>query len=915
LSWRLFCTADRQSVRFLPPRRGRHLEIGCFTAALLFFPYLVVGQSITTSIAPALLDNMDGQTPVLQPLFAGSRFTAGGRTIDRKSFRHGSGAERILVRGPAGEVAELVYRLPPAPVIRELSLRADVVTNRAGLQLAARVVLPRSLNRTTGRPIELLVRGGKIGSGGNWEELTLENLPAQLANHARVARSHRGIALDERGAYVSQIVFLAPGGTGMTELLVDRIRVFGVVGQPSARIAAPPRISASTDPAAISNQKSARVPRIIQWQGEPFQRLKQLGFNTIAMSRLPTTEELRRVEQLGLALFCPPPAPSQLSRQGIGADLNSVLAWNLGEQLSPDDLDHVERWESLVARHDPIDVRPTVLAPQLYTLAASRIADVMLVGRAVVGSELTIRQHTAWLTQRQRLARPGTPLWTQIETQPSPSQRLQMTALSSRGADHQETTYAQLTALTSASLNIKTRGFYFLSQTSLAAQDAQARRRALALELTNLRLQLLEPWLVAGRALSGARSSQPELSALVMQAERSHLLVPIWWSLNMQSPYSPGNALERTQFPGKSRRARGPVSFIVPGVAESSEAFLLTLGGIQRLQHERVTGGVRVSLEALPFDSVLMFSDDPQAIAQVTRYVRRIAPRATKIRRELTHHRLQEKIGLLARVKTAAVRTDRAQAILAQAQRELTLCDQHFSAKHYPRAYLHASAANLAMDALENALQTELQAALSRPSPRKGAPMANGAISHVLLALPDRLQLQKSLARSPVSANLLTGGGFENLSAMLNSGWRHQQLPLEGITTSVRLSPEAPYSGSYCLELKALPMDALAPDLIVPTAPVWITTSPLPVRAGDLLEITGVARLPKPLVGSVDGLQIIDSIGGPDLALRIHEAPSWQPFRLIRAATSDSQVSVTIALSGLGKAQIDDVAVRILQRK
>ena len=91
--------------------------------------------------------------------------------------------------------------------------------------------------------------------------------------------------------------------------------------------------------------------------------------------------------------------------------------------------------------------------------------------------------------------------------------------------------------------------------------------------------------------------------------------------------------------------------------------------------------------------------------------------------------------------------------------------------------------------------------------------------------------------------------------------------------------------------------------------------APIQVRAGDLIEITGVARLPKPLLGSVDDLQIIDSLGGPDMALRIHHAPSWQPFRVIRAATSDAQLTVTIALFGLGKAQIDDLAIRIVKKQ
>ena len=864
--------------------------------ALMVVPLGAKGQAPPPSAAPALTDNMDRKAPVLQPLTTGTRFTIEQRTIDRNVFRHGSGSERILLHGPAGQTAQLVFSLPPAPVIQELRLYADVLTNRAGVQLAARVVLPRSTDHATGRPFELLVRGGKIGSGGNWEEITLGNLPHLLANHARVARAQSGAALDERGAYVSQVVFLAPGGPGMTELIVDRIRVFGVVRsqtpktsatrdqQTAATQATPPTATAKTQ----KNEKVPRVPRIIQWQGERFEQLKQLGFNTLGMSRQPTVDELQQAERLGISLFCPPPTPEQLGEKGIPSDFAPVLAWNLGEQISSDDLDHLERWERLVARHDPIDARPTVLAPQLHTLESSRITDVVLVGRAVVGTKITVREHTAWLAQRQRLARPGTPLWSKIETQPSPRQLLQMAALSAQEKSTQESTYAQMTALTSAAMTIKARGFYFQSQASLTGQDPATRRRALALELTNLRLQLAEPWLATGKALAVARSTQPQLSALVMRAERSHLLVPIWWSLDMNSTVHP--------------RKAGPVSFIVPGVAESSEAFLVTLGGIRRLKHQRVTGGIRVSAQALPYDSFLMFSDDPRAISQVTRYLRRIAPHATKVRRELVSFQLQE----MTRLIDSMPDNDRWKSLLRRAQSELTACDQYRTTNNFRQAYLRADAVELAINELEAEMQTAAGG-------ERSASLA--ILNHGPLALPDRLQLHRMLARAPLSTNLLTGGGFENLSAMLDHGWRHQQLPMDDITTDVRLSPKSPHSGLYCLELEARPLDEATPISIVPTAPVWISSAPLQVRKGDLLEITGVVRLTQPLEATVDGLQILDSIGGPDMALRIHEAVDWQPFRLIRAVTSDTQVTVTMALSGLGKAQIDDVAIRVVKRR
>ncbi len=902
-SRRLLCSSARQILACVDC--GRFLF---FVLAALLPCGHALAQPSATALAPALLDNMDGASTKLQLLDSRSNFRVAQRSIDRASYRFGSGAERIQLRAPAGESAQVAYAIGKAPIIRELRLSADLSSNRTGVRLAARIVLPRSINASTGQPFALLVRGSMISAGRSWQQLTLDNLPQHLASHARVARAKHRQALDERGAYVSHLIFLTPGGAGITELLVDRIRAFGVVTtNHSAPLAAgipkftaprssapglqrPGLASASTSPHNAKKQ-GVRVPRIIQWQGEPFENLRQLGFNTLAMDRMPTEQELQQAERLGLALFCPPPPPDLLSAKAITAKHNSILAWNLGELLSSGDLEQVENWERLITRYDPIGARPTVLAPQLNALESSRISDVILIGRPFLGTELTIREYAAWLTQRQQLARPGTPTWTVVETQPSSRYRLQLAALSTAEAQHTQASYAQQIASLSAALGTKTSGFYFESQSPLDAEDSATKRRAMTLELTNLRVQLAEPWLATGRQVSSARASHSDLSALVLQTERSHLLVPVWWSQSMQSEVHP--------------REPGPVSFVVPGVGESSEAFLVTLGGVERVRHRRVTGGIRISLEQLPLDAFLLLSDDRQAIAQVTQYVRRIAPRATKIRRELVGLRLQQAVDITLHLDHLADDMNQTRSLLRQVQTELGACDRATQSNSFALAYLHADSADAIVDqALESLL------AKAPASPATG----NATISHVSIPLADQLKLQRTLARAPLTTNLLRGGGFEDLAQLLDSGWRHKQLTVDGITSTVRLSPDAPHSGSYCLELEARPIDPTAPVTIVPTAPVWITSHPVQVRQGDLLEVTGVARLPEPLVGSVDGLQIIDSFGGTEMALRIQDAPAWQPFKVIRAATSDAQVSVTIALSGLGRAQVDDVAVRVVRK-
>ena len=151
---------------------------------------------------------------------------------------------------------------------------------------------------------------------------------------------------------------------------------------------------------------------------------------------------------------------------------------------------------------------------------------------------------------------------------------------------------------------------------------------------------------------------------------------------------------------------------------------------------------------------------------------------------------------------------------------------------------------------------------------------------------------------------------FENLAELQQTGWRPQRLPTKGLATAVRLSPESPYQGSYCLELEVQPTTPTAP--VVATAPVWVSSAPVRVQAGKKVEIRGMVRVPRRLTGSIDGLQIFDSLGGMPLAMRFGQTGSWQPFRVVRVAPADTELTVTFALTGLGKAQIDEVSVREL---
>ncbi len=881
----------RQISKSRRPASGRWRAALTVVMLCYFYPNALV--AVPAYGQASWHDNLDGAELRLQLRQGTAPTQVLLHQLQKRDSQHGTAAERIVLRCAAGHSAPLALPIPRAPVIQEFRAEFWVKCNRPGVQVAAKVVLPRSINPSTGRPTELILRGSNIGVGNQWEKLTLGNLPAALENTARVARMQLESAIDSREAYVSELVLLVPGGPGNTDLLVDQLKLFGVVDQSVPQQEGP----ALSGPVGNSKKQTKpgpplprpRVPRIIRWQGESFEYLAKLGFQAIGMQRLPTDQELGEADRLGLWIICPPPEPQIITKGGISEEYRQVLSWDLGEQLSQNDLGQTIRWQELIKRYDKNTRRETLLTPQLLTREASRIADVVVLDRAIMGTGLTLRDYATWLSHRTRLARPGTPTWTRISTQISPEHETQAQAFGVESGLGSVTSYSQLNSILSAAIGVQTDGFYFDSRSSLEAKDAASTYRAQALELTNIRLGLMEPWLAAGKMLASARSNDPLLTALVLRAERSHLLVPIWWSHSLDAQNSA--SLDK------------PTWFIVPGVAESSEAWLITLGGPQRLRHQRVTGGVRIALDQLPADGLILLTDDPGAFSQVARHLRTNAQRSTKLRQNLINSRLRVAERAYPSLAGGSVTQEELQASLGAAQNAIRGSEEAAQGRNFDQAYKLAAKAEHVLDATESLLWSK-------------AIGSGVAAQHPLIlsleTLPRLLQWSAAISSNQAGQNLLPEGGFESLENLLNAGWKHKTLEINGVITAVRLSTLAPRSGQYCLELEASPDDKLGPVPVIPTSPVWVRSKPVRIAAGQVLEISGVARVPEELLGTVDGLQIFDTLGGADLATRIKISPSWQPFLMRRASAANADVQVTIALSGLGVAQVDDLQMRVI---
>jgi hypothetical protein len=229
-----------------------------------------------------------------------------------------------------------------------------------------------------------------------------------------------------------------------------------------------------------------------------------------------------------------------------------------------------------------------------------------------------------------------------------------------------------------------------------------------------------------------------------------------------------------------------------------------------------------------------------------------------------------------------------------------------YSASDIPKAYYQARHALQTIRQIERLHWEQATSGLATPliSP----------LTASFATLADHYRVQNTIASAQRGPNQLTEGRCEDLRAMVRSGWKHYQHRQEGITASVELSAGAAHDGLGGLLLKASPADPKKQPAGVETPTVWITSAPINVRQGDLVQIQAWVKIEKPLALSVEGLVIIESLGGETLALRLQQTKEWQQVTLYRAAARPGPLTVTFALAGLGEAAVDDVSVQILQR-
>lgn len=840
------------------------------------------------------------------------------------------GAEFVAIEAGPGTAVYYEYPLKPAPVIDETAVELWVRADRPGVSLHGIVVLPYTIDPNTGKPLSLRIPGAQVRITRAWEALRVEDFPAHIQRLARALRLELQQNIETRGAYLRAVQVNVYGGPGNTQVWLDDLSLAGYLPDarpggvavspplgsvPNSGAAAPvaPPVGGSLGSVATRPGASAApvvglpglpaaaptalngtqlmiegnpfYPRAIEYQGESLETIRRLGFNTVWLHRVPDRAFLLQAAAAGLKVICPPPwsAGPQESVVTVGKTWNVVIAWDLGYRATPEESTALAADARFVRAKDPVSSRPLIAWPETKLREASRAVDIVVLGREPCGTSLELVDYAAWLRTRPLLARPGTPLWTVVQTQPDPVLLEQWQAA---GADpRQLDTIApeQIRLLTYLSLAGGARGLLFRSHRSLEENDPATRMRATALELLNKELDCIEPFLAGGRFQGMVDGSVPQAKAALFRVERGRLIAPLW--LDAQAQYVAGQSSGET------------VSFVVPGVPDWT-AYLLLPGSLEPIRYKRVTGGVRVTIDEFGPTSLVVLTQDPLILQRLSRATAESGRRMAELQRMLAKERLDRVRELYPRT---GVEREQAGEWIRASQLQLQWSEGFFATNVTAEAFLAAVRAERPVRLLEREVWREVARALDDP------------ISIPTAVRFDTLPLHRAYAPRVMAEvggmNRLPAGDFEDPALVPRVGWQHVVLPVEGVVGRAELASASARTGRFGLHLEVRPTTD-EQQLLLDAPPVVMTSPSVEVRAGETVQIDGWVYIPRPITAGIDGLMITDTQHGMPTALRLGETVGWHHFSFYRTAAFSGPMAVRFYLTGIGEASIDDVRLR-----
>jgi hypothetical protein len=868
------------------------------------------------------------------------------REIDHsmtKQFAHtGERSEHIHLMAEQGTYIHYVYPTGQAPIADELSARLWVKANRPGIQVLARVVLPHEPDpKNLDARLTTIIRGDVYQQVGRWEPLELRHPVKLVQEQQQLMRLDLKRDVNFTDAYIDRLILNVYGGPGDTELWIDDLEIGPVAngggrrvegGGPSSLLNPSPS-TFNPPPSSVRFQDGLQINgnrfflRGIRHSGTPLDVLRRAGFNAVFLDYRTPADSVQEAIQNGFWIVPTVPVtstdPRLASASAIDAAIsqfpgnNSVLFWDLGSGLTSEQAHTLDQAVQSVRTADP--ERP--LGADVWDGFWPYSLSLNLVGahRWPLMTSLELNQYREWLTQRLFLCRPGTFLWTWVQTH-LPDWYTRMIYQRPAEASFTEAIGPQpeqIRLLTYLALAAGCRGVAFWSDQFLA-DSHQGRDRLLELALLNQEMQMLEPLLTTAETPFWIDTSDGNVKAAVFRGTRGVLVLPIWSGTGSQF------------VPGQSAVAQ--LKITVPGVPAGTQAWRLSPARVDSLKTERVIGGTQVTLRTFGLTAAILFTADLSGtIAQFQEENQQMQRMAAQWAYELA----QTEMGKITQIERQLIQAGHAppdtNKLLAEAQKRLQECVVEYNSGDYGDAYDRADEAlrpvRILMRAQWEAATTKLGLETAVTSPY--------AVS--FFTLPMHWKFVDELRRTIPGTNVLPDGDFEvpGPSSLvpgqksndqgagtrdqgpgtrdLSPGWALTATTLDRVTLTMSRVSVQPKSGKQCLMLKVSPTKGKDPPPAALERTFLAVSSPMVhLQPGTKVRITGWIRIPKAITGSVDGALMYDRAGGEPLAIRMMASPDWKRLTLFREVPADGLMNVTLALTGIGTVYFDDIRIEPL---
>ena len=303
-----------------------------------------------------------------------------------------------------------------------------------------------------------------------------------------------------------------------------------------------------------------------------------------------------------------------------------------------------------------------------------------------------------------------------------------------------------------------------------------------------------------------------ETDVSVFQGPYFKLIIVTW--LGHDAQFAPGTL------------AGNEAKVLIPEPSECAHFWSVTTTGLQPLKKVKMPGGYQVTLPKLDQTAVILASPDPLQRDPIEDRTMKMAQESADVWIRLAKAKLKRVEMVDAELTALGHDQPDGRMLLYRAEQIVRHSQAAFEQGDYNRAREDAADTMQLCRTLQYAHWNE--AVLSQGVT---VPLSS-PYTVCFQTLPDHWRLVERIGRSAdrPQDNLLATGDFED-PRVVREEWIHSQHAIEGVRANATLVSPA-HRGKYALQLTATPSPGFAPPVVIPKAPVTVTSPSVPVPRG-----------------------------------------------------------------------------------